>query len=164
METLYKFSDWTSVSVMRHPKFSLQVIKENSGYTIRVVNKKTREYDYIFKVDNFSDNTWSLDTLTAVNVLNTLGFNCVFEYNNLPCDKQVFEWLSCLNKLGYAWIERSLENEFVVYLNKEDCICLLKVIQDMKREDLNKFSFLRPNYPVLISGLLQRMEGVDSCV
>lgn len=156
METVYKFSDWTSASRMHHPVYQLEVTKQESGYVIKVVNKESRCYEYIFKVEDFSQGSWSLDTRTAVEVLNKLGFNCSFEFSLYLNDEKVVNWLKELQNLGYKWVVRNEDNTFCVSSHHLDVFYdLLCVVPSMTIGDLNQLLFIKPNgCPVLISSLL----------
>ncbi len=196
MGTKYVIRDWLSVKDMRNEldktikaKATLYCPKTDKerkhGYTVSVYKElktddKCRYGNLLYKFDVECDlpGHCTYSTQEAIDFLNVLGFNCVFDYSVFEVSENVLQQLSNLSSLGYKTIVRTVRpwTKVFVTTNAEFNLpvhYLYPVVKDWLDINIPKgvvcpdiinyreYLFLPPNVPMPIDEVLRNLIDSD---
>ena len=165
MNQTYRFEDWTSAAKMRNElnpclRVDIGVLRDMTngsveGYQLTIYDEAVDQIVYRTFIDYGKEGTWSLSTDEAIELLNQIGFNCVYQRPKLELTSQVRTALRAAQSLGYTHVYRRIRPvPEVVFVNgftgKE---CSLVILLGDEDYNYHNYWFLDET-PVRIDGIL----------
>lgn len=119
MEQTYHFTNWTSAVKMKNevnPCLTIDIgvlrrlenENEIDGYQLTVIDTSVNRPVYKVYIDVGLENTWSLSTNEAIEMLNQIGFPCAFDKSQPKVFNGAKEILRGIKDLGYTHISRGI--------------------------------------------------------
>ena len=178
-KTTYILKDWTSATKMKNPahpswRLAVKVMKDGNdiiGHQIIISDTLyARDVSIIsaFYVDYGAPDYKTYSISEAVEILNSFGYNCMFDTTVLEIPEEIKKLLQELYDLGYRTIRRTTVNGNNIFVTSQETFeSVLDALSDphfiqevvAKKINYNDFKFLVANKNVLIEGLLQSSES-----
>jgi hypothetical protein len=141
---------------------SVSELPNNQGYVLTVykeINCRTPDILYCVRIDSTLENTWSLDTPEAIEMLNMIGFSCEW-IGTSSISATAYDQLVSLSNLGWTKIRRSSRPEPLISVYTDESTISLKDISEVY--NYSDWMFLTEGIEYSISELISHYIPVNN--